>query len=801
MLNQMLDISAPHLAQISCRNSVGMIFYITEHFGENTLSELFAGILAGKKLISTNYQYLGTPLTLDYFKNENNWYSNEINLKIFDNLSTLGVDAFNTGRYAIMRASNTKNIATIAYLQMLGIEKIVKKLNTLNGLYNRTKTMNLSKVENNSVTIQLNYNCPHNAQVTRQNIGAFVGGMEVAGLDNITWKLVHEDFTKRHKTIITLSWQASSRAQKIQYLLKKRIALLFCKSYLQSYAVINDFHQNVIVGFENEIVEKEVQRKKSETYFNQLIEQQDKKEQELASLVKEKTYLLQLAVQQKNTLFENVSHELKTPLTLILGRSEQLLKRKDLNTINHNEVKHIEASAEHLYQLVNQLLELAEIKHHTQLKIPVDIIGETNLLCESLSSLAQSAGMAITYQRDTDLAAHWLELQQGAWSSIMTNLVSNAIKYGDEYFGVHVSLEISEVDVKLTVVNKGEIIKVEQLEKIFNRFEQLDNKQQGQGLGLAIVKELVSNHGGSVSAISLNNETAFTVALPNKANKISQREAIQPLPASNKKVNNSTSKQHILIVEDNQELREFISSALSMQFNVTAVEHGQAAIDWLTSTNALPDLILSDVMMPVMNGYEFCEKLKQDPEYQSIPLFLLTAKADSASVKKGFALAADDYIAKPFNTDVLITKIGNQLATREALKKNLKAKLLTAPENLSLNKPSSDPDQILYKVNTLLEANFSNADIKSADIAKALHMQEKTLNRKLQTLVGCSISELIREYRLNKAKQLLEQYHKPKNVCFDCGFNSVSYFGQNFKHQFGVTPSAYQQKYQTSQVE
>lgn len=526
-----------------------------------------------------------------------------------------------------------------------------------------------------------------------------------------------------------------------------------------------------------------------------------KHNRQMAKDIKNKTAQLRNALQEKDSLFENVSHELKTPLTLILGRSEQLLKRADLNVKTHDEVKHIEASAEHLYQLVNQLLQLAEIKHQKQLKEPIDIISETHILCESLSSLAQSAGMEIIYQNNTTLATHWLELQQGAWSSIMTNLVSNAIKYCDSHFGVHVSLEVTDSEAILTVLNKGETIKAEQLEKIFSRFEQLDNKQQGQGLGLAIVKELVGNHGGSVSATSLDNETTFTVTLPNKANQISQQEAIQPLPISNKKVNNLTNKQRILIVEDNQELREFITSSLSIQFRVTAVEHGQAAIDWLASAKELPDLILSDVMMPVINGYELCEKLKQDPEYQSIPLFLLTAKADSSSVKKGFAMAADDYIAKPFNTDVLITKIGNQLATREALKKHLKANLLTTPAKLSTDELSSEPELLLNKVNKLLEVNFDDADIKSKDIAKALHMQDKTLNRKLQTHVGCSISELLREYRLNKAKQLLEKGLKPKIVCFDCGFNSVSYFGQKFKQQFGMTPSEYQQNHQTSQVE
>lgn len=514
------------------------------------------------------------------------------------------------------------------------------------------------------------------------------------------------------------------------------------------------------------------------------------------SLLKEQVFVktaeLQNALQEKDSLFENVSHELKTPLTLILGRSEQLLKQVDSNTVTHNEIRHIEASADHLYQLVNQLLQLAEVKHQKQFKEPVDIISETKMLCESLSSLAQSSGSAITYKKNTASDTHWLELQQGAWSSILTNLVSNAVKYGDSAFGVNISLEVTEHDVMLTVSNKGQTIEAAKLQKIFNRFEQLDNNQPGQGLGLAIVKEIVTNHAGSVEATSLNNEIVFTVTIPNHENRIRQREVNQSLPISNKKVNNSAGQQRILVVEDNKELREFISSTLSNLFKVNTVEHGQAAIDWLENTKELPDLILSDVMMPVMNGYELCQTLKQAPEYQNIPLFLLTAKADPQSIRKGLSYAADDYIAKPFNTDVLITKIGNQLSTRAALKKHLKSSLLTSPEKSVSDRPSSDLDILLSKVNESLAENFSNADIKAIDIAKSLHMQEKTLNRKLQTLVGSSISELLREYRLNKAKQLLELGQKPKTVCFDCGFNSASYFGQNFKQHFGSTPSTYQ---------
>ena len=512
-----------------------------------------------------------------------------------------------------------------------------------------------------------------------------------------------------------------------------------------------------------------------------------KHNQQMAKEIRDKTVQLRDALKEKDTLFENVSHELKTPLTLILGRSEQLLKRDDLNTTTSNELKHIEASAEQLYQLVNQLLQLAEIKHHKALKEPTDIIEQTQYVCDSLSSLAQSAGTNISYTLSSSSNSHWLEFQTGAWSSIITNLVTNAVKYGENKQPITVFLTITYEAVILSVSNKGKRIDTAKLEHIFTRFEQLNIDKQGQGLGLAIVKELTTNHLGDVDVRSTNNETIFTVTIPNLQNKLCQRNS-NLITTTPEKQSILKGKQSILIVEDNQELREFITSALSVQFNVIAVEHGQAAIDWLAN-NKLPDLILSDVMMPIMDGYQLCETLKQDPVYQYIPLFLLTAKADAQSIKKGLALAADDYIAKPFNTDVLITKIGNQLATHTALKKHLQSKLLASPDKIPTDKLQSDSDSLLEKVRQTLAEHYKDADTKANNIAQNLHSTEKTLNRKLQVIVGKSISELLREYRLNRAKQLLEQGHKPKNVYFECGFNSMSYFSQSYKKEFGYSPS------------
>lgn len=788
----MIDISASHFAQISCRNSLGKILYVIEHYGNDALPVLFEDILEPDTLISTSYQYLGLPLTLDYFKNINNWYSNEVNLILFNNLTKMGIDAFDTGYYVVKEAQKTQNFSTIAYLQMLGPVGVIKKVNQLNKIYNRTKNVVIEKIRDNYVRMIITYNdnCAHSAQVTRQNLGVYTAILKESGLQQVTYNIECDDFSQNNRTILTFHWLPMSRLNRLRWFTGKVISQLFCRTYLSSDDVIKKYHSNLITSMENEIAEKEKQRKKSEDYYQQLLEQQEKKELELTQLVKVKTNELEQSIQAKDQLFENVSHELKTPLTLILGRSEQLLKTPELSNSIATEITYISTSAQQLHHLVSQLLQLAEFKSTNQVKEPIEIIQETRFMLNDLSSLAESAGSKIAYTLNSHVQTLWLSLQLGCWVSVVTNLVTNAIKYGEKNQTIDITLNIDEGTLELIVANKGMPIECDKRAKIFERFEQLDCFNQGQGLGLAIVKQLLVNHGGAIGVSSTQSENIFSVNLPIIVNQVTG--AVETIPDAQVRgtcATLSSEKHQLLVVEDNQELREFISSSLSVKFKVATVEHGKAAVDWL-ATNILPDLILSDVMMPVMDGYQLCERLKQDPVYQYIPLFLLTAKADRQSVKVGLASAADDYIAKPFNIDVLITKITNQLATRDALKKHLKGMLLTTPAEASKMPISTNKlDKLLINVNELLAQNYCIADIKASDISKKLHMSEKTLNRNLQVITGNTISELLREYRLNQAKSLLEQGNTPKEVCFDCGFNSMSYFSRSFKDKFGYTPS------------
>lgn len=799
----MIDISSPHLAQISCRNSIGQILYVCEHIGEQALPDLFQGVLDTKTLVSKNYQYLGKPLTLDYFKDVSNWYSNDINLTLFDNLTAMGIDAYNTGHYIITSAKKTNNIATIAYLQMLGTKGTINKVNQINQLYNRTKKVEVEFKADNIACAKIIYEngCPHNEQVTRQNIGAYIAILESTGLQQVHYSLEKDDFSKNNYTIISYSWQQTTRFSQFRWLISKLIARTFCKDYMASDDVIRSYHQSFVTSLDLEVAEKEKQRLKSESYYQQLIEQKEQKEAELILLVKEKTIKLEQSIQDKERLFETFSHELKTPLTLIIGPIEQLLKQK-IPLQLEQKLHGVNKNAHRLFELVNSLLSLAEINVQREKRVACNIYSTSQYIISSLQPLAEAKGsqLSLLLKCDENLA---LQLQIQTWELLLTNLITNAIKYGKANNKISVLVQQNDKDLKLTVTDNNQTLTEAEQDYIFNRFTTVNPGESSHGLGLSIVKELVNNHQGKIKLSASDMGNVFTIYLPLTLSTSADQESLPltimandeqslKLPELNRSLS-TVIRAKVLLVEDNLELAEFLKSSCSDHFEITHKLNGRDAL--LTLEKELFDIIISDVMMPVMDGFEFCQQVKNNETLQHIPLILLTAKADISSQKKGLALQADDYIGKPFNSEVLMTKIRNQLTSREALKRRLKANLLTSSEKLHSDKTPSGADMLFRKVNDSLEANYSNSEIKAADIAKELYMQEKTLNRKLQTLVGSSISELLREYRLNKSKNLLELGHKPKSVYYECGFNSMSYFSQSFKQEFGVPPSNFQKQH------
>lgn len=804
---RVLDIASSQHAQISCRNSLGKITYVVEHLGEHRLPELFAGILDADTLVSHDYQYLGQPLTLVFFKDINNWYNNGINLKIFENMTAMGIDAFRTGYFTVISAKQTQNLATIAYLQMLGPEGIIKRLNSINQIYNRTKTMELLESTDTSGKLLFSYRkgCSHSQQVTRQNIGVAVALMELAGFQKVTYHVEHDDFGADNHTLLSICWKRPSKMYQLRWLSGKIISRMFCQTYLKSDDVIGQYHQELLSSFECEIAEKEQQRSKTESYYHQLLEQQELKEQELVQLVKLKTGELEQSLDDKQQLFENFSHELKTPLTLIIGPLEQLLKQELPSPLQQSLVG-VNRNAHRLYELVSSLLNLAEIKINRDKKGVTHIHQCTHYIVNSLQPLADNAAatVSVAVECEDNLT---LYLQVQTWELILTNLLTNAIKHGGQGAIIQVRVKQTGDELILSVVDSNKPISVQQQQDIFSRFSSSDSKNKGHGLGLAIVKELSEHHLGKVELEVTTAGNCFRVMLPLslKAD-ASLSDQMQSIDRQSDELEDLRIHQDqnmdsapgkdvakVLLVEDNQELAEFMISALGQNLSVIHCVNGKDALQALDKE--IVELIISDVMMPVMDGYEFCQRVKNDQMLRHIPLFLLTAKSDIESQKHGLALNADDYIGKPFNADILIQKIHNVIKTNRALAAELKQKL-TLSSSVAIKTEVWVPEQdekgdFLNRVQTQLQCLFSCSDVKAADIAAELHMSEKTLNRKLKLIIGCSVAELLSEYRLNRATEMLTAGHAIKEVCFDCGFNSQSYFSRSFKQKFGYPPSEY----------
>jgi len=507
----------------------------------------------------------------------------------------------------------------------------------------------------------------------------------------------------------------------------------------------------------------------------------------LEQLVERRTNELKESVKSKEMLLENITHELKTPITVILGRTELLLKNNQLDQNVSIEVEKIHKNTQRLHQLVGDVLKFCENNDYKGTKEVIDIIEVTKFVVESLSSYAKSRGKNIELKIQNSIEFKRVLFQVGGWESIVSNLVTNAVKHGINGNAVNIELNFYN-GIEFRVINTGERIDPATQSKIFTRYESSGTEIDSNGIGLAIVKDLVEHHDGTIEVRREKSKNVFLIQLPHSV--IVKPRAVVNSTEFTNFVGSSCEapENHILIVEDNKELQELMVKALGVHYKCSLAVDGNHAME-LLAKEAIPDLILSDVMMPNMDGLELCNRLKQDSLYKHIPIFLLTAKSDSNSVKEGLSVSADDYIPKPFKTDILISKINNQINTRNALKQTVRSNLIFEGIDKSKASTGDKSDVLVVNVKKLLEKYYIDSEIKGQDLAAHLHQSERTINRKLKVLLGSSLNELLREYRLERAKSMLEKGVSAKEACFQCGFNSLSYFSRSFKAKYFVAPS------------
>ena len=527
-------------------------------------------------------------------------------------------------------------------------------------------------------------------------------------------------------------------------------------------------------------------------------------------------------LREKQLEISNVSHEFRTPLTLILGPINQLLKKKELfnsdeKNVDRNKLLIVKNNAYRLLGMVEQLLQLESFKlNKIALLKKQNSHAIINFVMDSFQELATEKGVALTKNEITNAE---LVFAPDALEKIVINLVSNAIKYTPRGGEIFVQSSINDNNqLILEVSDNGIGIADHMKSKVFDRFQRAndeDNSQiAGSGIGLALVKELVDSHGGHILLSSeLNVGTKITISLPLKQeggqedirqhqlqmNEEFIRQEVDRLSQISNTIQQPTIKNEdnnkvVLIVEDNIDMRNYIIEGLADNYTCLAASDG--AIGFELAKESIPDLIVSDVMMPNMNGYELTEKLKNDSNTNHIPVVLLTALNDQNNRIEGLSRKADDYLTKPFDTEELAIRISNLIEVGTILKSKFLDTLFTENEivtNIDASGSLDGNDQgFIVSLDEIISDIYKNPETKISDISSKMFMSQRQLLRKFKGVLDISPAEYLRRYRLEKAKELIISGKPPGNVALEVGFSSHTHFGKCFKAQFGCAPSQYE---------
>ncbi len=526
-------------------------------------------------------------------------------------------------------------------------------------------------------------------------------------------------------------------------------------------------------------------------------------------------------LQHKNEEFANVSHEFRTPLTLVLGPIKSLLKNNIEQPVR-DKLEVVKRNSYRLMRMVDQLLymEKARVEKQVQRK-SIHLPKLITHISQSFRDLSEEKGIELHLLQNDDL---WLSMTPDAIEKILLNLLSNAIKYSNSGGRINVSSRrLRDNSCELTITDTGIGIPEDKLTAIFDRYQRVMNehseKVTGAGIGLSLVKELVEEHGGTIVVKSEENVgSSFTIKLPtveapqrNQERDVTlldeaismELESLQEsLSATIEQDPNETLKpldntlDTVLIIEDNPDMRAYIQETLSEQFHCIMAENGQKGIDY--AIEYIPDLIVSDVMMPEKDGFEVTNILKEDERTSHIPIILLTARGDKQSRMTGWKNKADEYLTKPFDEDELQIRVENLLGIRKILQHRFITALFNSPqlptqlpdETSSARVLADEKEQaFLQKLNSTLEDIYSDPDLNLKQMASNLAISERQLQRKLKAVVDYTPNEYLRVFRLNKARDLILAGQKITAVAFEVGFKSSNYFSTCFKAHFGTSPS------------
>lgn len=516
--------------------------------------------------------------------------------------------------------------------------------------------------------------------------------------------------------------------------------------------------------------------------------------------------------QLKSQFYANISHEFRTPLTLILGQIESVIS-SGIDNKEKGKLQVANRNARRLLKLINELLDLSKLEAGS-----MELYAENNNIVSflknlffSFESIAAQKKITISFESVSDTITVFFDTHK--MEKIFYNLVSNAFKSTPENGEIEIRIVFAtDGSIEIAVIDTGCGIPEDKLENIFDRFYQVDGsntrEHEGTGIGLALAKELILLHKGSIRVNSkLGSGSEFIVTLPFEnvnqvlspvSGKMSREikmqgvdaefDALQPIDA-NVQVNQQSvgNKKIILIVEDNHDVRTYMREQIEAEYHTIEAQHGE--LGFRMAQEKVPDLIITDVMMPKMDGYQFCSAIRQDEITSHIPIIMLTAKGGLDDKIEGLESGVDAYLTKPFSAKELQATIKNLLQQRIQLRKRFSKSMIIKPSEVS----AVSADQVfMEKVIQTIESNFSDEQFSVEMLAEKVNMSVTQLNRKLNALIDQPPGQLIRDFRLQRAADLLKQRAASvSEISYKVGFTDNAYFSRAFKKQFNCSPSEY----------
>lgn len=519
--------------------------------------------------------------------------------------------------------------------------------------------------------------------------------------------------------------------------------------------------------------------------------------------------------QEKIKFFMDISHEFRTPLTLILGPLEGMIKKLSPRSPDYEQLNLIQRNASRLQRLINQLLDLRKLENRKMRLNITQVNGSAFIkhIFESFRYLAERKNIQYELTIKNELKLAWIDADKV--EKILYNLLSNAFKYTPDQGTITFCAEIENDVLEIEIFNSGTAIDSDKLPRIFDRFFRIDNpdvsKHSGTGIGLALAKELSELHHGKISVqpvegkgniFKLNlpvSKSAFAAddysnlpdTLHEKYPHVSQsfNEKAVAADPDMKALDKRTGKYILMVIDDNPDIRSFIISNVSKDFQTLEAANGLEAQEQIFKH--IPDIIISDIMMPKMDGIALSKKIKSDPRTSHIPFVFLSARTSIEHQIEGYESGADDYIVKPFNIDTLLAKISNILRTRSLLQKRVTERLGITDE---IPVDNSIDKSHLENLIAIVQAHLSNPDFGVDILCKEVGMSKSNFYRKLQAITGQTVATFIRNIRLNEAAKLIRTTNSTfAEIAAKCGFDHVSYFRTCFKKKFGQTAMEYRE--------